>query len=113
MAKGELTKARLKPQRSRNKFLREKRDRKRAEAQARQAAYDALTLEQKLAKLEGFAAVKQRAKLLATTIKLNEVEAAKVDALLANPPEPTETLKKAMKGTKARRQAKKDKKGKK
>ena len=37
-----------------NEFARERRDRKRAEAQERQEKYDALTLEQKIAQQEPF-----------------------------------------------------------
>lgn len=53
------------PKHARNKFLREKKERKQREAQERQAAYDALTVEQKVAKLDagGYVAAKQRAKL--------------------------------------------------
>lgn len=95
-----------KPLKARNRFLREKKEQARKQAQERQAAYDALTVEQKLAKLDagGFVATKQRAKLtaaLATTKIVTPVE----------PPAPTpEVKKKEKKGHQARRQAKHDKK---
>ena|SRR6266545_1854885 len=65
-SKAPLSKAKLKPQRARNSFARANRKHRQDEAKARQAAYDALTTEQKIAKLDagGYAAVKQRIKLL-------------------------------------------------
>lgn len=62
------------PKYARNKFAREEKDRKRAEAAVRQAAYDALTIDQKLAKLGDRPAVKQRIKLAAEAITHNAAQ---------------------------------------
>jgi hypothetical protein len=106
MAKDAM-KAGSKPQRARNKFLREKRQQAREQAKERQKAYDALTIEQKLAKLDkgGFTATKQRAKLD------SQAKGATIPVKLVVVEEPIQAKEK--KGQKAAKQAKKDKKGKK
>lgn len=71
-----FTGVKSKPVRNRNVNLRDERDRKRAEAQVRQGIYDALTLEQKVAKLGNAPAAKERHKLY-VAIKARD-EAAKV-----------------------------------
>jgi len=54
-----------KPQRTRNKFLREHREDLQVQAKVRQGLYDKLSVPQKLAKLDagGYVAAKQRARL--------------------------------------------------
>lgn len=108
MAK-EIFKSKGKPLRARNKVLREEKARRQAEAAARQEAYNALTLEQKIAKLDakGYVAAKQRIKLAQPSAGEKIVQAL-TEAVTATPePEPP----KEKKGAKARRQERKDKKG--
>lgn len=108
MAKSAL-KGGMKPQRARNKFLREERDRKRKEAAARQDAANSRTPVEQLAKLDagGYVAAKERIKLHS---RINQGQEAISKKELTELPV-LEEPKKDKKGTKARRQSKKDKKG--
>jgi hypothetical protein len=106
MAKNTMSKGE-KPKFARNRFSREEKDRKRAEAEARQASYDSMTAEQKIAKLDacGFAAVKERLKIWAgkqAKAIADDVEKTVLNELVEHAKE--------KRGTKARKQAKKDKK---
>jgi hypothetical protein len=78
------------------------------QAQIRQEAYDKLSVSQKLDGLGSLRALKQRAKL----VKVLEVEVEQEDrSLVAEVTEGVEALVKERKGAKAKRQARKDKRG--
>lgn len=98
------------PKYARNKFSREEKDRKRSEAETRQAIYNALTPEQKLAKLDagGFTAAKQRIKIQMQE-SFDKAKAASNTLSITNDNGEVITPK-DKKGAKARKQAKKDKK---
>jgi hypothetical protein len=78
------------------------------QAQIRQEAYDKLSVSQKLDALGSLRALKQRAKL----VKILEREVEQEDrSLVAEVTEGVEALVKERKGVKAKRQARKDKRG--
>jgi hypothetical protein len=110
MAKNTMSKGE-KPKFARNRFSREDKERKHSEAVARQGIYDSLTAEQKLAALDrcGFAAIKERIKIVQSEISKQVRRSADVTPPMADPAD-IASLEKQKKGAKARKQSKKDKK---
>jgi hypothetical protein len=103
MAKNEM-KAGMKPQRARNKFLREERERKAAEAAVRKELREKRTAAQQLAKLDagGFVAKKERAKLAKLLSAVSEV-------LVDMPPEVVEAAEAAEAAKASKKSARKAK----
>lgn len=94
--------------RDRNKVRREQRQ---LEALERQAAYDVLTIEEKLAKLGNLPARKQRLKLIQPTMPMVKTPEEAATILAAGGGVGIDLTTKEKKGAKARKQAKKDRKG--
>lgn len=87
---------------------RRRREDRQIQAKVRQEAHEALTVEQKIAKLGNLPAVKERAKLTARAVAI--VSAAEVATSLDAARKADVVLKVERKGQKAKRQARKDKK---